>query len=61
MTPKQNQWSIIFTICVGGLLATTSLNQGLGWVVGLVMFGGFSLMKLAAHGGLDTNEENFDK
>lgn len=61
MTPKQNQWSIIFTLCTVGLLATTTLNQGWGWVIGCMMFGGYSLVKLAAHGGLDTNDENFDK
>lgn len=61
MTPKQNQWSIIFTLCTVGLLATTTLNQGLGWIIGCMMFGGYSLVKLAAHGGLDTNDENFDK
>ena len=61
MTLKQNQWSIMFTICVVGLLATTTLNQGAGWIVGWVMFGVFSLIKLEAHGGLDTNDKNFNK
>ena len=61
MTPKQNQWSIMFTICVIALLATTTLNQGTGWIVGWVMFGMFSLIKLETHGGLDTNDKNFKK
>lgn len=61
MTAKQNQWCITFTICVVALIATTTFGQGLGWIIGWTMFGGFSLVKLAAHGGLDTHDEMFDK
>lgn len=57
MTAKQNQWCITFTLCVVALIATTTFNQGWGWIIGWVMFGGFSLMKLACHGGLDVEEQ----
>lgn len=55
MTLKQNQWCITFTICVVALVATTTFNQGWGWIIGWSLFGWFSLQKLALHGGLDSN------
>ena len=61
MKKLQDKWALRFTISVLALILTTEMGQGWGWIIGWIMFGGFSLMKLAAHGGLDTNEENFDK
>ena len=61
MKKLQDKWALRFTICVLALILTTELEQGLGWIIRWIMFGGFSFVKLAAHGGLDTNEENFDK
>lgn len=61
MKKLQDKWALRFTISVLALILTTEMGQGWGWIIGWVMFGGFSLVKLAAHGGLDTNDENFDK
>ena len=51
MKKLQDKWALRFTICVLALILTTELEQGLGWIIGWIMFGGFSLVKLAAHGG----------
>ena len=61
MKKLQDKWALRFTICVLALILTTEMGQGWGWIIGWVMFGGFSLVKLAAHGGLDINDENFKK
>ena len=61
MKKLQDKWALRFTISVLALILTTELGQGWGWIIGWIMFGGFSLVKLASHGGLDTNEEMFDK
>lgn len=53
MTAKQNQWCITFTLCVVALILTTEMGQGWGWIIGWSMFGGFSLLKSAVHGGFD--------
>lgn len=57
MTLKQNQWSISFAISFVALITTTTFNQGWGWIIGWVIWSGFSLVKLACHGGLDVEEE----
>ena len=61
MKKLQDKWALRFTISVLALILTTEMDQGWGWIIGWIMFGGFSFVKLTAHGGLDTNEENFDK
>lgn len=61
MKKLQDKWALRFTISVLALILTTEMGQDWGWIIGWVMFGGFSFMKLAAHGGLDNNDENFNK
>ena len=61
MKKLQDKWALRFTISVLALILTTELGQGCGLIIGWVMFGVFSFVKLASHGGLDTNEEMFDK
>ena len=61
MRKLQDKWALRFLICVIALILTTELGQGLGWIIGWVMFGVFSFVKLASHGGLDTTDENFYK
>ena len=61
MRKLQDKWALRFMICVTALILTTELGQGLGWITGWLLFGWFSLQKLASHGGLDTNDEIFDK
>ena len=60
MTDKQLQWTISLALSFVALIATTTFNQGWGWIIGWVMWGGFSFIKLAIHGGLDTTDEMFD-
>lgn len=60
MKKLQDKWALRFTISVLALILTTEMGQGLGWIIGWVMFGGFSFAKLVVHGGLDTNDENFN-
>lgn len=52
MTKLQNKWAIRFTLSVVFLILTTELGQGWGWIIGWIMFGGFSLVRLASHGGV---------
>ena len=61
MRKLQDKWALRFMICITALILTTELGQGWGWIIGWALFGWFSLQKLASHGGLDTNEEMFDK
>ena len=61
MRKLQDKWALRFTISVLALILTTEMGQGWGWIIGWLLFGWFSLQKLASHGGLDTNEEMFDK
>ena len=61
MKKLQDKWALRFTISVLALILTTEMGQGWGWIIGWVMFGGFSFVKLAAHGGLDTNDKKFNK
>ena len=61
MKKLQDKWALRFTISVLALILTTEMGQGWGWIIGWIMFGGFSLVKLAAHGGLDINDENFNE
>lgn len=61
MKKLQDKWALRFTISVLALILTTEMGQGWGWIIGWIMFGGFSFVKLAAHGGLDNHDENFNK
>ena len=61
MRKLKDKWALRFLICVIALILTTELGQGCGWIIGWVMFGVFSFVKLASHGGLDTTDENFYK
>ena len=56
MKKLQDKWALRFMICITALILTTELGQGWGWIIGWVMFGGFSFVKLASHGGLDVTE-----
>ena len=61
MKKLQDKWALRFTISVLALILTTDMGQGWGWIIGWVMFGGFSFVKLASHGGLDIYEKTFDE
>lgn len=61
MKKLQDKWSLRFTICILALILTTEMGQGWGWIIGWIMFGVFSFVKLASHGGLDMNDETYDK
>ncbi len=56
MKKLQDKWALRFTISVLALILTTEMGQGWGWIIGWIMFGGFSFVKLAAHGGLDNHD-----
>ena len=56
MRKLQDKWALRFMICITALILTTELGQGWGWIIGWVMFGGFSFVKLASHGGLEMTE-----
>ena len=61
MKKLQDKWALRFLICITALILTTELGQGWGWIIGWVMFGGFSFVKLASHGGLDMVGETYDE
>ena len=61
MKKLQDKWALRFTISVLALILTTEMGQGWGWIIGWVMFGGFSFVKLASHGGLDINDGTYDE
>ena len=61
MKKLQDKWALRFTICILALILTTEMGQGWGWIIGWVMFGGFSFVKLASHGGLDINDGTYDE
>lgn len=61
MKKLQDKWAFRFTISVLALILTTEMGQGWGWIIGWVMFGGFSFVKLASHGGLDIYEKTYDE
>ena len=61
MKKLQDKWALRFTICILALILTTEMGQGWGWIIGWMMFGGFSFVKLASHGGLDINDETTNK
>ena len=61
MKKLQDKWALRFLICITALILTTELGQGWGWIIGWALFGWFSFVKLASHGGLDTTDENFYK
>ena len=61
MRKLQDKWALRFLICIIALILSTELGQGWGWIIGWGMFGVFSFVKLASHGGLDTTDENFYK
>ena len=56
MKKLRDKWALRFTISVLALILTTEMGQGWGWIIGWMMFGGFSFVKLASHGGLDMTE-----
>ena len=57
MRKLQDKLALRFMICITALILTTEMGQGWGWIIGWALFGWVSLVKLASHGGLDTNEE----
>ena len=61
MKKLQDKWALRFTISVLALILTTEMGQGWGWIIGWVMFGVFSFVKLASHGGLDMVGEMYDE
>ena len=61
MKKIQDKWALRFTICILALILTTEMGQGWGWIIGWVMFGVFSFVKLASHGGLDIYEKTYDE
>ena len=61
MRKLQDKWALRFMICITALILTTELGQGWGWIIGWMMFGGFSFVKLASHGGLDMVGETYDE
>ena len=61
MKKLQDKWALRFLICITALILTTELGQGWGWIIGWMMFGGFSFVKLASHGGLDINDGTYDE
>ena len=61
MRKLQDKWALRFLICIIALILTTEMGQGWGWIIGWVMFGGFSFVKLASHGGLDMVGEMYDE
>ena len=61
MKKLQDKWALRFMICITALILTTELGQGWGWIIGWMMFGGFSFVKLASHGGLDMVGEMYDE
>ena len=61
MKKLQDKWALRFTISVLALILTTEMGQGWGWIIGWVMFGVFSFVKLASHGGLDINDGTYDE
>ena len=61
MKKLQDKWALRFTISILALILTTEMGQGWGWIIGWVMFGGFSFVKLASHGGLDINDGTYDE
>ena len=61
MKKLQDKWALRFMICITALILTTELGQGWGWIIGWLLFGWFSLQKLASHGGLDVTGEMYDE
>lgn len=61
MKKLQDKWALRFTISILALILTTEMGQGWGWIIGWVMFGVFSFVKLASHGGLDITDGTYDE